>query len=510
MEITLPIQHDPWMLNGTETLYRLLEEIEGCQVNISNDMVEIHIQDKEIFLRNLADRIESERDTTIFCIKQDDKGQKRYVKKDFVLIQYGKAGDRNVLKEKLYLEPGERVNEIFSNLEPGKRTCILCGRTFKKKVDNLKQAVHPFATKIKSLSGVRTMKENYDNICPLCYLVGTIQWLDEGMVYRCFVGPQGRTHSVVFLPFEMDLKKINEAKKKYVNALNGENQQVSNIMRIVSTKEGERFMPTEGENTTALKFFEEFIDRIIGEFKEEELPFDRLFGTVEEIFCKQWSMLIIPSGTVKNVKYKPLTLEEETVALFAQLQREGTKIYDYILEKISVMRKERITAFDDTNALRESAAEFVIDNDFRKFSRIFLPKKNETVFFGDINHLDRLINLWRLRKMGLEQELEDLKGAGQALATLVKDHLSILYAMDKAKNRAEFLRAFEQASKRIIGSEAKQEKIYSKPLENVADLIIKSDENQWKEIRDALIIYTSINLSKRRYFETREKKGGDQ
>ncbi len=510
MEITLPIQHDPWMLNGTETLYRLLENIEGCQVSIYNDMVKINIQDKETFLRNLADRIESERDLIIFCIKLDDKGQKRYVKKDFVLIQYGKAGDRNVLKEKIYLEPDQRLNEIFSNLEPGKRTCILCGRTFKRKVDNLKQAVHPFATKIKSLSGVRTMKENYDNICPLCYLVGTVQWLDEGMIYRCFVGPQGRTHSVVFLPFEMDLKKINEAKGRYREVLNGKDQHVSNIMRIVSTKQGEKFMPTEGENTTALKFFEEFIDKIMREFKEEELEFDKLFGTVEDKFCKQWGMLIIPSGTVKNVKYKPLILEDETVALFAQLQREGTKIYDYIIEKISVMRKERITAFDDTNDLRENAAEFVIDNNFRKFSRIFLPKKNEIVFFGDINHLDKLISLWRLRKMGLEQELENLKGAGQALATLVKDHLSILYAMDKAKNRADFLRAFEQASKRIIGSETKQEKIYPKPLENVADLIIKSDENQWKEIRDALIIYTSINLSKKRYFEAKEKKGGNQ
>jgi hypothetical protein len=230
---------------------------------------------------------------------------------------------------------------------------------------------------------------------------------------------------------------------------------------------------------------------------------------VERTFCKQWSMLVIPSGTVKNVKYKPLVLEDETVALLAQLQREGTKIYDHILEKISVMKKEKVTAFDDTNALREDAAEFVIENDFRRFSKIFLPKKNKVVFFGNVSHLDRLICLWRLRKMGLEQNLEALKGAGESLAKLVGDHLSILYSMDKAKTRADFLRAFEQASKRIIGPDAKGKKVYPIPLENVADLIIKSDEYQWKEIRDDLIIYTSINLSRIRYFEDKEKKKGD-
>lgn len=506
MRVTLPIQHDVWMLNGTETLYRLLQDIGGCQTSIHDDMVEIDIQDKEVFLRNLTDRIESARDLIIFCTKLDDKGQKRFVRKDFVLIQYGKAGDRNVLREKIYLETGERLAQIFSDLEPGKRTCVLCGRTYKRKVDNLKQAVHPFATKIKSLSGVRTMKDNFDNICPLCYLVGTVQWLDEGMVYRCFVGPRSKTYSVVLLPFEMDLKKMNEAKRRYVEVLNGENQQVSNIMRI---GKDEKLLPTEGENTAFLKFFEEFIDRIVKDFKEEELDFDMLFETVERAFCKQWSVLIIPSGTVKNVKYRPLVLEDEIVTLLTELEREGTKIYDHILERISVMKKEKITAFDDTNALREDAAGFVIENNFSKFSRIFLPKKNKVVFFGDVRHLDRLICLWRLRKMGLEQELEALKGAGESLARLVEDHLSILYSMDKAKTRADFLRAFEQASKRIIGPDAKEKRVYPVPLENVADLIIKSDENQWKEIRDALIIYTSINLSKLRYLEEKQKKKGD-
>lgn len=506
MEITLPLYYDPWMLNGAETFYRLVENVEGCNPRIYSDRIEVDIQNKEIFLRNLTDKIKDMQDKVIFYTKLDDTGQKKYVKKDFVLIQYGKAEKRNVLKEKIFLETEERLSDIFSHLEPGKRTCILCRRTFGRKVDHLKQAVHPFATKIKSLSGVRTMKENFDNICPLCYLVGTLEWLDEGIVYRSFLGPAGKTYSVVLLPFEMDLKKTNEAKKRYKVSLSGE-QSVSNVRRIVRTSQGDKLMPPEGEHTTVLKFFEVFIEEIMAEYKEKELGFDEMVEKTEKVFCKQWSMLTIPSGTVKNVKYRQLILEDEIVSLLIQLQNEGVKAYEDIIERIGVIEKDGRTSFDDTNDLREDAAKFILENTFRKFSRIFLPKKKNIVFFGKVDNLDLLLRVWRLRKMELEQKLETLRGSGETLAKLIEKHVSILYAMDKAKTKAEFLRAFEQAARRLVGLDEKTRgDVYPLPLGDVADLIIESDETQWREIRDALIIYASISYSRNEY--NKLKKSG--
>jgi len=508
MQITLPTQHNPWMANGIETLYRLIKDLEGCHAEIYRDHVEISIQDKEVFLRNFRDKVNSMQDLVIFCTKKDENGQKRYIRKDFILIQYGKAQDRNILKEKIFLDTEERLNDIFSKLESGNRICVLCGRSFKERVDSLKQAVYPFATKIRSLSGVRKMMDNYPNICPLCYLVGTLEWLDEGIVYRSFLGPASRRYSVVFLPFEMNLKKLNEAKERYIGNLKGENQQGSNVLKIVLTKEGEKLIPTEGENTTALKFFESFIDNIVGEFKIEQTDFEKLFGTVERTFCKQWSMLTIPSGTVKNIKYKSLVLEDEVLRLLVELQRHGIRVYSHIIEKLAVKTREGSTAFDDTDDLRENAAKFVLEDDFRKFSRILLPKKKKTVFFGDIESLDRLVDFWRLRRMNLEQELDNLKGAGRALAKLIAQHISILYSLDKAKTKAEFLRAFEQASKRLVGlKEEERREIFPLPLEEVTDLILKSDENEWKMIRDALIIYTSISYSRDRYLGSKEQEG---
>ena len=77
------------MINGIETLYRLIEDNEGCQAKINNDSLEIEIQDTETFLRYLVDRIRSMQDMAIFCTKLDVKGQKRYIKKDYVKDSIG-------------------------------------------------------------------------------------------------------------------------------------------------------------------------------------------------------------------------------------------------------------------------------------------------------------------------------------------------------------------------------------------------------------------------------------
>jgi hypothetical protein len=118
MKFTLPVQHDPWMANGLETLHRLLHDVEGCQSQLYDDRIEIDISDMETFQRNFGDRIRAKQDLVIFYTKEDEKGQKRYIAKDYLLIQYGKAKERNVLKEKIFLEPEERLRSIFSDLEP--------------------------------------------------------------------------------------------------------------------------------------------------------------------------------------------------------------------------------------------------------------------------------------------------------------------------------------------------------------------------------------------------------
>ncbi len=505
MMLKIETQPDVWMGNGIENLYILIDGLDGCSVEIDNTSLNIEILDKEKFLKNFANRIKQKQDEIIFVKKRDDKGQIRYVKKDFVLMQYGKAsGDRNVLKEKIYSETEKRLDGIFSNLEKGNKTCVICGKNFKKSVDKLKQAVYPFVTKIKSLSGVRTLKDNYDNICPLCYLVGTLEWLDEGIIYRCFLGGGERTYSVIFLPFEFDLEKLYESKKEYIEILTDRHSQVSNLLKIKKKNIG-----YEGEFTTILKFFEKFIDKILDEYREEEIELDELFEEVGRKICKSWIIIKVPSGQVKNIRYQHLDLDDEILHLIVEMEKRSNFIYANVIDKIgveaqglSLRQKNKIIS-----EKRELMGKYVLKNDFRGFSRVFLPKKNKTVYYGNLDSLNELIKLWRLEKMGLEEHLEDIKSAGNCLAKLLENHLSVLYAMDKARSKDEFVRALEQASKRLVGLKEGEIRGEMKPSSLAKITEMTYNIENWQELRDVLLIYTCIFLS---YKKFEKEKGGEE
>lgn len=506
INIKIPMHVDVWIGNAMENFYRLVKGIESCSVKIEeDDTLNIRISDQEKFISNLTNIIKQKQDEIIFVKKQDKKGQIRYVKKDFVLIQYGKAsGGRNVLKEKIYSKTKKRLGEIISNIGEGNKICVVCGNNFKKAGDRLKQAVYPFATKIKSLSGVRVLKESYDNLCPMCYLIGTLEWLDEGIIYRCFLG--NGSYSVIFFPYEFNLLKLHRSKKDYTEILKPNNgSRISNLMKTKITKEGiEKKICYEGEFSTILRFFEEFIYKIIGEYKEEDIGLVELLPRIERKICKSWIMIQIPSGQVKNVKYKHLHLEDEILRLLVSLERKGIFLYDNIIDKIGVKDKNNKPVFDEINNAKEILSKSIVQNNFRMFSKIFLPKKNKVIYFGDSKDLNELIKLWRLKEMELGSEIDNLKSAGKCLAILLEEHLSILYNMDKAKTKEDLLRAIEQASKRLL-DDKKRENVYGPSLEKITDLIIKSGENKWQTIRDILLIYTSVSLAKNKYIRGDKK-----
>ncbi len=512
MRFEIPLNSDVWMLNGIETLYTLTSGLDGCRVKLDPDLLVIEITEMEKFLKSFTDKISSKQDEVIFVKKLDDMGQSRFVKKDFVLIQYGKAKEgRNVLKEKIYSETEKRLKDILSGIEKGNKICVVCGRNFKKSVDKLKQAVHPFTTKIKSLSGVRTLKDNYDNLCPLCYLIGTLEWLDDAIIYRCFLGSSERTYSVIFLPYELNLEKLHESKKDYRKILTNRNSSVSNLLKIIKSQEGdERRVSYEGEYTTILKFFEKFVMDILGEYGNADEDIDELFKTVEKRFCKSWFMVKIPSGNVKNVKLSRLDLNDRFIELLVNLERKNIFVYDNIIDKISVWNKNNKPAREEIPKTKESVAKAVIFDNFRDFSRIFLPRKNIVKYYGKSEDLDELIKLWGLMPMKIDENLEEIKNAARTLAKLLKNHLSILYEMDKARTKEDFIRVYQQACRRVLGVKDEERKgIYPPGLEKFADLIINSTDNEWKTLRDVLLIYTSIYISTDEY-RNNDNGGGEK
>lgn len=500
MRFEIPINSDIWMLNGIETFYTLISGLDGCRAKIEPDSLVVEIHDLERFLKSFANRISSKQDEIIFSTYLDKFGQPAKKLKPYILQQFYLGQEDPLFKDDKRYEVLKTIfKEVGSNKK--RKVCVLCGNEFSKPVrKNLTQGVYPFVTKIKSLSGVRTLKENYDNLCPLCYLIGTLEWLDDAIIYRCPLYKEERNYSVIFLPFELNLEKLHESKNEYRKILTNKDSPVSNLLKIIKSQDGERAVGYEGEYTTILKFFEKFVDDILGEYKGADEDIDKLFGAVEKKFCKSWVMLKIPSGNVKNVKLSHLDLEDDFIRLLISLERKGIFIYDNIIDKIDVRDKNNKPVREEIPKIREFLAKAVVFGNFREFSRVFLPRKNVVKYHGDLKDLDELIKLWGLMPMGIEGSLEDIKNAARNLAKLLKNHLSILYEMDKVRTKEDFIRVYQQACRRLLGvKEEERKEIYPPALEKFADLLINSSDSEWKTLRDVLLIYTSIYVSKVEY-----------
>lgn len=483
VKVEIPVYNDVWMDNGVVNLYKILNGVNGVHVNLKADKLEFEITEKERFLKGIKDKIKQKRDSIVFVTEKDDKtGEIRNIKKDFVLLQYGKkVGGKNVLKEKIYSdsEISERLEQIFEKIIGEGSSCILCGRTYLSGVDKLKQAVYPLVTKIRSLSGVRTLKEQYTELCPLCYLIGSLEWCDEGIIYRVFP----TSHSLVFIPNIYDFQKLNESKSKWIDTvLTGE--RFSNI-RISKGVEGvER---TSGKYNTLLCFFEKFLRWICLEEEGGWMTFE----SVKKEVCRDWTCMEVPWGAVKNIKFENISVADDILGIMYELVKDDKYIYGNFVKQLLYLRKTpKGTQIDNagTQEIREGLSRYFLMDNFSKFSHSLIPrKKGRIIFSKDAREvLEDLIYLWRLKKMGLEKEdLETIRSVGNIVAETSSKSIGLLYRLDKARNPNEFWNSLREISRKMIGLE---KPVKAKSLDSLIQLV-KEHEGDWEEIRNILVVY---------------------
>lgn len=322
-EIQFKIYNDPWMDNGLENFYRILRNLESCRVELTDSSIKLEIYTMDEFIKELTRVILEKRQNLIVIEKNEKTGEKKEIKKDHLIIQEEKKiGGKVALKEDLYKpeKTAEIVSKIF-DLKDGKATCILCGRAFDKTVKKLQQANYPFVTKIASLSGVRSykdgitlaLKEYYDNLCPLCYLLGVLEWTDDALIYRTFPGDK----SFLFLPYFESLKELNDFKSSciYSSILNN-TARYSNIRVNPATDEVEN---TPGEYSTLLCFYEKFVE-----------------NATDEIIANDWTVLQIPFGAVKNVKLDFVNISGGILGIIRELKESGKleRVYSDSIKKV--------------------------------------------------------------------------------------------------------------------------------------------------------------------------------
>jgi len=494
----MPFYGDPWMDNGLVNLHSILKDIPSCRTDLGDDGLTLSIEDKDDFIKELSKTIKARMNSIAFYYTKDkNTGEKRNIKKRHILIQYGsKVEGKNVLKEKILSDTENRVRQIFQEEMKGSKICVLCNREYSKKVDNLKQSVHPTATKIRSLSGVRQKREYYDNLCPLCYLIGSLEWLDKGLVYLNLPGKN--EDSFAFLPVMKDLRILSEFKTYFVDQFTNPADPFSNL----SPERG--FV--EGEYSVMLCFYEKFFERVW--LKEEVENYDLASEKVE--ICTDWMRLKIPSGIVKNVKIFSLKIPKNILKSIYELAKDDKLVYSSFVHNLFFSSSRR--AGGD---LRENVARGMLEDDFRRFSSGLLPRKGgHVVFIKEAkNVLYRLIPLWRMEGMGLtDADLKDLKSVARIVGVVSLNHISILYKLDRARTPAEFLDALRELGRRLVGLDKNDRKrVYPPALTKLVDLVElrMTEQQKFENVKNILTVYSCVEFSMLNYRGKGGKKSED-
>jgi len=498
-KISIQKFNDIWLDNGLATFYKFLGGLEEENeenvlktLDLTSLGLEYSFEDRHEFIKLLKSIIESKIGDMLVEVENGDTGEIKEVKKDHILIQEKKKiGGKVSFKEDIFDKNKIEnvISIIYDNLEEGDKSCFFCGRKFKSKVKSLQQASYPFVTKIKSLSGIRSytgkglrLTEYIADYCPQCYFIGISEWLDESMVYRTIPGEK----SIIILPQMERLDELVRLKNSYIGILNN-TKRWSNIKIDVNKDDVEN---TPGRYTTLISFYENFI---------REIHPDKS--------ANRWFIIEIPLGSVKNPKYYEITFDETIMNLFYTLLLE--EHYFFYREFVKLFYafyndpKRGIRDFDREHTLHEQLCEAVTYNNFSLFCDAFLPRKGIHIGIPKEAYeiLEKIIKIWRLEKMNIENKgeyLKTLQMASHSIANLIGTRIGLFFKLEKAKNPSEFLAALQEITRRnIIDSESGIGKVYKTSIEKVAELIIqKYDEKDGKQFfndtKNIILIYASL------------------
>jgi hypothetical protein len=223
----------------------------------------------------------------------------------------------------------------------------------------------------------------------------------------------------------------------------------------------------------------------------------------------EWYIINIPNGTVKNIKVDKFKMFGEIFEVMKVVIEEldGDRIYGDFLDETYIINEDKNKKnkfnWDKTNELREKVSEAFLTNNFRKFVKCFIPKnKYNIVLSNDAREiLEKIIINWRWIKLGIPKEhLETIKKSGHVIAEVCKhNNLNLLYKLDKVRTSEEFWGVMREISRKMISLDDKDTK-YINPMV-LGDLIalVKEYEENWKELRDLLEIYSCMYISVKQY-----------
>lgn len=498
MKVEIPIYNDPWFDNALVSFYQLLQYTRSSslsELTLTEGKLAFEIANIESFAKDLSTSILQQFRSKMIVIQESENVTKE-VKKDFVLLQeWGKTDEGKVrLREILFSEENEQfICKALKALEEenGSRNCVTCGRNYNPgKVRSklkLKQSVYPLSTKIRSLSGIRTYKNEdflkfsktyHDNLCPLCYFIGVLNWVNEALIYRTFIGD---SFAFLFVPSVDGLTQLNDFRTNYIKLLNSE-ERYSNIK---VQPEGYEIENTPGKYSTVLCFYEKFLQYVHS-----------------TSLYSDWQILKIPLGNVKNVEITYISTSEDIMGILNSLQKEIFSIYNFFISKVNFFLEGESKGkvdWDITREIREELSRYFLEDDFSGFAKALLPKKGGHVGFSmEANEiLEKILYYWRWNEMPIEKShIGSIRKVGNIVAKTCGNNPSLLYKLDKVRNQHELWNALRQIARKMAGLKNEEIKGHLSPtaLDEIVQLL-KEYKEDWEEIKNLLVVYSSISYS---------------
>ena len=95
--------------------------------------------------------------------------------------------------------------------------------------------------------------------------------------------------------------------------------------------------------------------------------------------------------------------------------------------------------------------------------------------------------------MGVPKEkIDTVKSVGNIVAKASKNNPSLLYKLDKTKSLDAFWSVLREISRKLIGFDENDRKMIKPTALDGLIQLVKDNEDKWREIRDLLVVYSSM------------------
>lgn len=491
------IRNDPWLDNGLEVFSKVTESIAEqfpniLEIKVDYEELTLKIYEEENFIEKLSDEIKKRTKDRLYY----------YVDKDSLKIKPFVIFNKQPSSQYPLIFKNGEMKDFLKGLfttqsvkgQTSKKSCIFCGRSTKR---NLTQSIYPFATKIRSLSGIRTKWKNgklkeldeYIKICDQCYFLGAIAWIDDTLPYLCNIDQK----SVILLPAPIYSNLVKLKQVKSISLAYGDGK--TNV-RFKKRHAEETYGNSEGKYSLLLAF----IERILYEIAEKEDVMD-LLSDIKIRISERWFFITIPQGKMKNIMISELILNEPTFKLLAKLSENGLLPFTYVFYELEITDEKGKVLPKETQLLRERLSEALLTDNFNLFAIAFAYKPKRLLgLYKDIERdIEKIVKIWRWSEVN-QDVLEILKKSGRAFASIAisSKHPSILYSLERARSSSDLLEVLKNCAHKLIGLDKEEAKHISlNSLEQLTELILNTNEPKTlADIKNTLLIFANISYTK--------------